>query len=87
MAVKQLSDGGADGVSLGQSITDKVGFYGTTPATQPADADQAAGTTDTFSLTASYNSAIIITSLTALLDEVNAIRSALVTLGLIKGSA
>lgn len=32
MAVKQLSDGGSDGVSLGQSATDKIGFYGlTTP--------------------------------------------------------
>ncbi len=32
MAVKQLSDGGPDGVRLGQSTTDKIGFYGlTTP--------------------------------------------------------
>lgn len=87
MATEYLGTGNDDGVTLGRSVTDKVGFYGTTPATQPADADQAAGTTSTFSLTASYNSAIIITSLTALLDEVNAIRSALVTLGLIKGGA
>ena len=87
MAVKQLSDGGADGVSLGQSTPDLVGFYGTTPAVQPSGAAQDAGTVDTYSLTGTYNSAIIITSLTALLTEVNALRSALVTLGLIKGSA
>lgn len=32
MAVKQLSDGGPDGVRFGQSSTDKIGFYGlTTP--------------------------------------------------------
>lgn len=31
MAIKQLSDGGADGVRLGQSATDKVAFYGATP--------------------------------------------------------
>lgn len=32
MAVKQLSDGSPDGVRLGQSSTDKIGFYGlTTP--------------------------------------------------------
>lgn len=32
MALKELSDGGADGVRLGQSSTDKIGFYGlTTP--------------------------------------------------------
>lgn len=31
MAVKQLSDGNSDGTQLGQSSTDKVGFYGKTP--------------------------------------------------------
>jgi len=37
MAIKQLSDGGPDGVLLGQSSTDLVGFYGlTTPIVQPA---------------------------------------------------
>lgn len=35
MAVKQLSDGGADGVCLGQS-GDKIAFYGGTPATKGA---------------------------------------------------
>lgn len=34
MTLKQVSDGGADGLSLGQSATDKVGFYGATPAVQ-----------------------------------------------------
>jgi hypothetical protein len=29
MANKQLSDGGPDGTTLGQSATDKVAFYGT----------------------------------------------------------
>lgn len=28
MAVKQLSDAGPDGTLLGQSSTDKIGFYG-----------------------------------------------------------
>lgn len=31
MALKELSDGGADGARLGRSSTDKVGFYGATP--------------------------------------------------------
>lgn len=31
MAIKQLSDGGTDGTVLGQSSTDKIGFYGKTP--------------------------------------------------------
>ena len=34
MAVKQLSDGGPDGVKLGQSATDKVSLYGVTPVAQ-----------------------------------------------------
>lgn len=36
MAAKQLSDGNASGTQLGQSATDLVGFYGTTPVDQPA---------------------------------------------------
>ena len=34
--IKQLSDGGPDGCKLGQSVTDKVGFYGVTPVVQGA---------------------------------------------------
>lgn len=33
---KQLSDGNPDGTILGQSASDLIGFYGTTPAAQPA---------------------------------------------------
>ena len=34
--IKQLSDGGPDGTLLGQSSTDKVGFFGlTTPIARP----------------------------------------------------
>ncbi len=36
MAARQLSDGNDDGQVLGQSATDKVGFYGATPVDQPA---------------------------------------------------
>lgn len=31
MALKELSDGGPDGVRMGQSSTDLIGFYGMTP--------------------------------------------------------
>lgn len=34
--IQQLSDGGAGGSMLGQSATDKVGFYGTTPIVKPS---------------------------------------------------
>lgn len=34
--IKHLSDGGPDGALVGQSATDKVGFFGATPVVQPA---------------------------------------------------
>jgi len=34
--IKQLSDGGPDGTVIGQSSTDKVGFYGVTPVAKGA---------------------------------------------------
>lgn len=35
--VKELSDGGPDGTRLGQSSTDKIGFFGlTTPIARPS---------------------------------------------------
>lgn len=40
--IKELSDGGSDGTRLGQSTTDKVAFWGGTPAVQPSGATIAA---------------------------------------------
>lgn len=37
MAVKQLSDGGPDGTTLGQSATDKISFFGGTPVVKQTD--------------------------------------------------
>jgi hypothetical protein len=42
MSTKQLSDGSGDGVSLGQSTTDKVSFYGATPVAQQVCTSSAA---------------------------------------------
>lgn len=36
MAVKQLSDGGTEGVCLGQDANDKVGLHGAAPSDQYA---------------------------------------------------
>lgn len=69
---KNLSNAGTDGTSLGQSITDKISFYGVTAVTQPTSATQAAVTTGATT-----------TQVGALANE---LRSALVTLGLVKGS-
>lgn len=49
MSVKQLSDGGTAGVCLGQSSTDKVGFYGATPVVRPTSIADATDTTSAIS--------------------------------------
>ncbi len=36
MAIKQLSDGGPEGTSMGQSSTDLISFYGVTPVVKGA---------------------------------------------------
>lgn len=74
MAVKQLSDGGTDGARLGQSASDKIAFYGTTPVTQRASSVQA-----TVASSGSFGA-----TQAALLNE---IRDTLVGLGLMKGAA
>ena len=84
--IKELGDGGPDGTRLGKASTNYVGFYGATPIVQPSGAAQAAVTAGVLSLTATYNSTIIITAVTAVLDEANALRTALVNRGLIAGA-
>lgn len=57
MSVKQLSDGGSDGVALGQSSTDKVSFHGATPvakATCTLSAALTAATTTAANVSAAF---------------------------------
>lgn len=87
----------ADGFITGQSATSLLGFYGTTPVDQPASADQyeitdssggtANAATGVAALTGTYNSTILANAIATLAAQGNAIRNALVELGLIKGSA
>ena len=87
----------ADGYAVGQSATDLVGFYGATPIAQPSGAAQAAvtdGSTGTAAptngiaaLTGTYNSTLLINAIATLAAQGNAIRNALVSVGIIKGSA
>jgi hypothetical protein len=73
MALKELSSGNSDGTRLGQSASDKLGFYGlTTPIVQPAHTDQGA-------ITAGATT-------TACNTLANRLRTDLVALGIIKGS-
>ena len=67
MAVKQLSDGGPDGTTLGQSTTDKVGFFGTAPVVKPTASTAGAltaGTTTAANVAAAV--ADLVTQLAAL---------------------
>ncbi len=71
-----------NGTSFGQSITDKISFYGVTPIVQPSGAGQAAaGTTSTattgFATSTQANAAILL---------IDAMRTALVNLGAIAGA-
>lgn len=87
----------ADGYAVGQSSTDLVGFWGATPIAQPSGAAQAAvtdGSTGTAAptngiapLTGTYNSTLLINAIATLAAQGNAIRNALVSVGIIKGSA
>lgn len=87
----------SDGYAVGQSSSDLVGFFGATPIAQPSGAAQAAvtdGSTGTAAatngiapLTGTYNSTLLINAIATLAAQGNAIRNALVSLGIIKGSA
>jgi hypothetical protein len=72
MAVREITDARTDGTTFGQSTSDKISFYGVTTVVQPATTTQAAVTTGATT-----------TQVGALANE---LRSALVSLGLIKGS-
>ena len=85
MAIGQhLSRGTDDGVVLGQSSTDKIGFYGlATPIVQPSGSGQAAYVKTTTTTTTTTALTVDITALGVL---VNKLRTDLVALGLIAGA-
>ena len=98
MAARQLSDLTPDGTLLGQSTTDKIGFYGlATCIARPAAAAQAAVTDGSggtaaptngiVALTGTYNSTLLINAIATLAAQGNAMQAALVSLNLMKGSA
>lgn len=81
---EQVTYNGPSGAQVGASASEKVGFFGAAPITQPTSSSQAALTLTTatsggfgFSTSAAFN------SFSALLEN---IRANLVLLGLLKGS-
>jgi hypothetical protein len=81
-----VSDGRPDGLMVGQSATDKVGFFGTTPADQRAGATQAALTLTT-ATTSSPAGLVSVSGMQQLILQVEEIRATLAELGLFKGAA
>lgn len=85
------------GFAVGQSATDLVGFWGAAPISQPSGAAQAAivdGSTGTAAptngiqpLTGTYNSTLLINAIATIVAQTNAMRTALVNAGIMKGSA
>jgi hypothetical protein len=92
---KFFSNFASDGHILGQTLSDKIGFWGVTAIVQPSASGQAAVTatvtTATPTITAfgftSAQAADIITSVNAQRVLLDAIRTALVNSGIMKGSA
>lgn len=95
MAEKQLSDGAAEGTVLGQSTSDKVGFWGATPVDQPAATNQFAVTSAALTtITDIVTTASMTGAINAMVARVNSLslfayqlRADLVEVGLIKGEA
>jgi hypothetical protein len=85
MAVEYINTGSDDGSVLGQSTSDKIAFYNTTPVVQPTNASQAAVGTASATTTSAFGFATS-TQADAIVTLVNRIRTDLVALGLIKGS-
>ena len=84
VTAQQLTGASVDGALFGQSSTDKIGFYGlATPIVRPSGASQAAVTKTTTTTSTT-------TALTVDIDAVrvlaNALRLALVNLGMIAGA-
>ena len=70
MAVKQLSDGGPDGTTLGQDASDLVGLHGATPVDQAAAITSPAATAATSTTPFGYSEAqanAIVTALNSVL--------------------
>lgn len=82
--LREVSNNNSDGLRIGQSSTDKLGFYGlTTPIVQPTGTSAAAATTLAVSTTSNIWGFSTSTQANAIVTLVNDLRTKLVALGLI----
>jgi hypothetical protein len=84
---EQVTYNSPDGAQVGQSSTEKIGFWGATPVVQPAAATQAALTETTAGVAASCVGFQSATAFCAMISLVGAMRTALVNSGIMKGCA
>ncbi len=85
MPVNQLSDGGPDGSTFGQTRSDLIAFYGTTPVSQRASSDLASSVA-TVASSASFGAGQQ-AALNSVILGYNEIRATLAALGIHKGAA
>lgn len=78
MAARQLSDATPDGTLLGQSASDKIGFFGATTVVQ-----QSKGTAYTKTTTTTTTTTALTVDITALGSLVNTLRTALINVGIV----
>jgi len=83
MPLRQLSDGNPDGTVLGQSASDLISFYNTSPVAQRSCSAQAAVPTTPPTNTSPYGFSQA--QATAIITLLNEVRTTLVGLGLMKG--
>ena len=96
MAGNSVGSNSPSGDTLGATTSDLISFYGVAPVAQISGAAQAAvtdasggtaaATNGILTLTGTYNSAIIANAIATLAAQGNAIRNALVSVGLIAGA-
>ena len=79
-----VTKGSVDGAMIGDASTEKIGFWGTTPCDQPATASEAAVTTSVTTTATTTQLASTVADIVVLLNQ---IRTDLVEIGIIKGSA
>lgn len=87
---EQVTYNSPDGALIGNSATEKIGFYGTTPVVQPASDSQAAVTgtaLGTIDFTSATEAATVVAQVNAITVLINQLRSDLVDLGVVNGEA
>lgn len=82
MAVEYVGSGNDDGVVMGRSTTDKIGFYNATPAVRYSTTALATATLTVVTTDSSWGFASI-TGFSAMANQLAAIVHALNTLGLV----